>query len=155
TVANLIRFEYPWVQELVDLVLEAEKDSTLFGRYSVRDIAWGYEDPLLKAAKDILKRYNQTIVDTIGLFYGTNNTDDGLYNIYTGKDDVSKLAIINTWNGMKKLPYWTTDTSRMINGTDGTFFPPFVKKSWTMYVYSTDICRVCPDSGFPASFLHG
>ncbi|XP_060064409.1 lysosome membrane protein 2-like [Ylistrum balloti] len=141
TVGNMVRFEYPWVQELVDLVLKATKDSDLFQQYSVRDIAWGYEDPLLKAAKDIVGRYNISIDDKIGLFYGTNDTDDGLYNIHSGGDDISKLAIINKWNGLTRLPYWSTDRARMINGTDGTFFPPFVDKSWTMYVFQTDICR--------------
>ncbi|XP_033743063.1 lysosome membrane protein 2-like [Pecten maximus] len=141
TIANLIRFEYSWVQELVELVLHATQDSSLFGQYSVRDIAWGYEDNLLKAAKDIVGRFNVTIDDRVGLFYGTNNTDDGLYNIYSGSDDISKLAVINRWNGLTRLPYWSSDTARMINGTDGTFFPPFVDKSWTMYAFQTDICR--------------
>lgn len=29
----------------------------------------------------------------------------------------------------------------MINGTDGTMFPPFIKKEDTLYMYAPEICR--------------
>ena len=69
--AEIIRREYSWIQELVELVLDWGGDSNLFTTLSVKDIMWGYEDPLLKKVKSILKKYvnSTTFDDKFGLFY--------------------------------------------------------------------------------------
>ncbi|XP_046557687.1 lysosome membrane protein 2-like [Haliotis rubra] len=163
TIANLIRFEYGFIQELVDLVLEGVGER-LFLQLSVSDIMWGYEDKLLKEVDDILQRtVNKTIDDHFGLFYNQNGSDDGAYNINTGVNDASQFAMIKSWNYNSTLPYWTSLTANMINGTDGTMFPPFVDKAQPLYLFSSDICRPggnvmasgvdCrPNCGVPLSF---
>ncbi|XP_067663480.1 lysosome membrane protein 2-like [Haliotis asinina] len=141
TIANLIRFEYGFIQELTDLVLEGVGER-LFLQLSISDIMWGYEDKLLKLVDDILQRtVNKTIDDHFGLFYNQNGSDDGVYNINTGVNDASQFAVIRSWNYNSSLPYWTSVAANMINGTDGTMFPPFVDKSQPLYLFSSDICR--------------
>ncbi|KAK3099881.1 hypothetical protein FSP39_011128 [Pinctada imbricata] len=142
TIADLLEREYSFIQELAEIILDIGGDSNLFTTLSVRGIMWGYEDPLLKTVNDILKRYNQsTIDDHFGLFYKQNGTDDGLYTIDSGTKSVDHFVEIQRWNGENKLSFWTTPTCNMINGTDGTLFPPFVDKSQTLYIFSSDICR--------------
>ncbi|XP_021340100.1 lysosome membrane protein 2-like [Mizuhopecten yessoensis] len=142
-IAELLRFEYDWLQELVDALLEAVDDAELFLELSIADILWGYEDNLLKSIKDIAERFNHTLPDQFGLFYNTNGSDDGVYTIFTGSDvqGVDKFNIIDKWNSKTSLGYWNTTLCDMINGTDGTMFPPFVEKSDRLYIFSTDICR--------------
>ncbi|XP_046362728.2 lysosome membrane protein 2-like [Haliotis rufescens] len=141
TIANMIRFEYGFIQELADLILEGAGE-TLFLNLSVADILWGYEDKLLKDVDEILQRtINKTIDDHFGLFYNQNGSDDGVYNINTGVKDPSHFALIRSWNFNSNLPYWTSPSANMINGTDGTMFPPFVDKSAPLYLFSSDICR--------------
>ncbi|XP_061164515.1 cytoplasmic FMR1-interacting protein 2-like [Saccostrea echinata] len=143
TIADIIRREYSWIQELVEIVLDWGDDSNLFTTLSVKDIMWGYEDPLLKKIKAIVQKYINTTEfdDKFGLFYKQNGTDDGLYTIYSGTKSWENFNEIQLWNKEKTVPFWSTRTCNMINGTDGTIFPPFEDKGKTLYIFSSDICR--------------
>lgn len=76
-----------------------------------------------------------------------NRTNDGLYEIYTGISDVSKLTDIlkldgrTSVNNWKKLSNKTPSVCNMINGTDGGSFAPYVKPEGFLYIFETDICR--------------
>ncbi|XP_006834411.1 PREDICTED: platelet glycoprotein 4-like isoform X3 [Chrysochloris asiatica] len=69
-----------------------------------------------------------------------NNTADGVYKVFNGKDNISNVAIIDTYKGKKNLTYWPSYCD-MINGTDAASFPPFVEKSRVLQFFSSDICR--------------
>nr|XP_010310969.1 PREDICTED: platelet glycoprotein 4 isoform X2 [Balearica regulorum gibbericeps] len=69
-----------------------------------------------------------------------NGTLDGLYKVYTGKEDIKKTAIIESYKNKRNLSYWE-DYCDLVNGTDGASFPPFVKKDQTLRFFSSDICR--------------
>nr|KAF6418038.1 CD36 molecule [Rousettus aegyptiacus] len=76
----------------------------------------------------------------LNLAVAYNNTADGVYTVFNGKDDVSKVAIIDTYKGKKNLSYWSSYCD-MVNGTDAASFPPFVEKTRTLQFFSSDICR--------------
>ncbi|XP_076070185.1 lysosome membrane protein 2-like [Mytilus galloprovincialis] len=143
TVVELIRREFGFIQELVEFVLTLAKDDELFLTLSIKDILWGYEDNLLKKVLDFAKKIGHPLDldDHFGLFYNQNGSDDGLYSIYSGVKSADNFAFIKSWNNMSILPYWTTETCNVINGSDGTLFPPFVQKDDRKYLFSTDICR--------------
>uniref|UniRef100_A0A1I8FPS6 Protein kinase domain-containing protein n=1 Tax=Macrostomum lignano TaxID=282301 RepID=A0A1I8FPS6_9PLAT len=84
---------------------------------------------------------HRSINPTIGLFYGKNGSDDGEYLIFTGQSDVGHLALVDRWQFNTSLSNWDSKSSNMLNGTDGTMFPPFVDPKKRLYIYSTDICR--------------
>uniref|UniRef100_A0A4W5RZK7 Platelet glycoprotein 4 n=1 Tax=Hucho hucho TaxID=62062 RepID=A0A4W5RZK7_9TELE len=67
----------PWVLEAAIKL----NNVSLFQRRTVREILWGYKDPILKG--------------TVGLFFPYNGTYDGPYSVFTGKDDISKVSIID------------------------------------------------------------
>uniref|UniRef100_A0A3Q1JHE0 Platelet glycoprotein 4 n=1 Tax=Anabas testudineus TaxID=64144 RepID=A0A3Q1JHE0_ANATE len=102
-------------------------NSSLFQRRTVKELLWGYTDPLLNG--------------TIGVFSPYNGTYDGYYNVYNGKDDISKVGIIDRWRGEESLDFWDDKYCDMINGTDASSFPPFVDKKKPLYFFSSDICR--------------
>ncbi|TST22530.1 Platelet glycoprotein 4 [Bagarius yarrelli] len=102
-------------------------NSSLFQTRTVKELLWGYRDPMLKAQ--------------LGVFYPYNGTYDGPYNVFTGKDDISKVSTIDSWNHMQTLSYWNDTYCDMINGTDGSSFSPFLKKKAPLYFFSSDICR--------------
>uniref|UniRef100_A0A8C7F474 Platelet glycoprotein 4 n=1 Tax=Oncorhynchus kisutch TaxID=8019 RepID=A0A8C7F474_ONCKI len=95
----------------------------LFSRRTVREILWGYKDPILKG--------------TLGLFFPYNGTYDGPYSVFTGKNDISKVSIIDSW----KVSFWNNTYCDMINGTDGSSFSPFLDKKKPLYFFSPDISR--------------
>uniref|UniRef100_A0A2K6SF69 Platelet glycoprotein 4 n=1 Tax=Saimiri boliviensis boliviensis TaxID=39432 RepID=A0A2K6SF69_SAIBB len=76
----------------------------------------------------------------LNLAVAYNNTADGVYKVFNGKDDISKVAIIDTYKGKRNLSYWESYCD-MINGTDAASFPPFVEKSQVLQFFSSDICR--------------
>uniref|UniRef100_A0A8D2D7T2 Platelet glycoprotein 4 n=1 Tax=Sciurus vulgaris TaxID=55149 RepID=A0A8D2D7T2_SCIVU len=76
----------------------------------------------------------------LNLAVAYNNTADGVYKVFNGKDNISNVAIIDTYKGKRNLSYWQSYCD-MINGTDAASFPPFVEKSRTLRFFSSDICR--------------
>uniref|UniRef100_A0A5F9CYW8 Platelet glycoprotein 4 n=1 Tax=Oryctolagus cuniculus TaxID=9986 RepID=A0A5F9CYW8_RABIT len=76
----------------------------------------------------------------LNLAVAYNNTVDGVYKVFNGKDNISKVAIIDTYKGKRNLSYWPSYCD-MINGTDAASFPPFVEKSRVLQFFSSDICR--------------
>ncbi|XP_041358901.1 platelet glycoprotein 4-like [Gigantopelta aegis] len=143
SVAYLVRFEYPWVQELINYAL-AITGENLFKVVSVHDILYGYEDPLLKfVSQDIMGLFNMShfLDPNFGLMYKWNGSDDGVYNVYTGSDDIFRAGFIDKWNYFKTLSFWSGKYANMINGSDGEFFGPFVDSSKDMLFYSSQACR--------------
>lgn len=102
-------------------------NSSLFQHRTVNELLWGYTDPILKGQ--------------LGLFVPYNGTYDGFFNVYTGKDDISKVGIIDRWRGERTLRFWDDKYCDMINGTDASSFSPFVDKEKPLYFFSSDICR--------------
>uniref|UniRef100_A0A8C9HSM2 Platelet glycoprotein 4 n=1 Tax=Piliocolobus tephrosceles TaxID=591936 RepID=A0A8C9HSM2_9PRIM len=76
----------------------------------------------------------------LNLAVAYNNTADGVYKVFNGKDSISKVAIIDTYKGKRNLSYWESYCD-MINGTDAASFPPFIEKSQVLQFFSSDICR--------------
>uniref|UniRef100_A0A8C1DR89 Platelet glycoprotein 4 n=1 Tax=Cyprinus carpio carpio TaxID=630221 RepID=A0A8C1DR89_CYPCA len=92
---------------LANLLIQ-RSNSTLFQSRTVKELLWGYKDPMLGS--------------TLGVFYPYNDTIDGPYTVFTGKDDINKVATIERW-------------------ADGSSFHPFLNKKETLFFFSSDICR--------------
>ncbi|KAB1275901.1 Platelet glycoprotein 4 [Camelus dromedarius] len=120
------------IQGLLNSYIKKSK-SSMFQRRTVKELLWGYTDPFLKLVP-------YPIATTVGVFYPYNNTADGVYKVFTGKDNISKVAIIDTYKGKKNLSYWPSYCD-MVNGTDAASFPPFVEKTRVLQFFSADICR--------------
>lgn len=61
--------------------------------------------------------------------------------MYTGAKDITKLGIIDKYNGTSYLDFWTTKWANMINGSDGTLGPPYLPKSAVLSSFVSDVCR--------------
>lgn len=103
-------------------LLIASGNHTLFQQRTVSGLLWGHNK-------------------TVGLFSDYNDSTDGRFNIFTGGDDINKVAIIDKWNGNENLNFWDDKYCNQINGTDGSSFPPFVDKDKPLFFFSADICR--------------
>ncbi|XP_057360432.1 platelet glycoprotein 4 [Manis pentadactyla] len=125
---------YPnaFVQVLLNSLIKKSK-SSLFQNRTLKELLWGYKDPFLSLVP-------YPVATTVGLFFPYNDTADGYYKVFSGKDDISKVAIIDTYKGKKTLSFWPSYCD-MINGTDAASFPPFVEKTRVLQFFSSDICR--------------
>jgi hypothetical protein len=72
-----------------------------------------------------------------------NNTDDGRYEIDTGRTDTNKLATVYSWNGMRQLSdkYWYGQGARVIQGTDAELFPPGLSDRTDLEIFIGQLCR--------------
>jgi len=70
----LIRQEFSWIKELVEIILLLVQDQELFLTLSIHDILWGYEDNLLKKVKEVAAdlSIHLDLDDHFGLFYNVS-----------------------------------------------------------------------------------
>lgn len=113
----------------------------VISKLRVRDLAYeGYPDEIIKWAPTIKKDipYKDGVFSWL---YGKNNTDDGLFTVFTGVDDPTLTDIINKLNGQDRLSFWNGDTCNMINGTSIETGPPQPETPESYTFYQTIFCR--------------
>lgn len=79
--------------------------------------------------------------NTFGLFYGKNNSEEGVFDIGTGSIDSKEIGQVFTYNNVTELKYWRSNYCNMINGSDGSQFKPGLSKTDSVHVFSADLCR--------------
>jgi scavenger receptor class B protein 1 len=115
-----------------------------FVEVSVGQLLWGYEDPLLKLAKDVVPKEQKLPYDEFGLMYGKNSTHNERVTVWTGTTDITKFGIIERYNGKTHLSHWKTEECNRLNGSDGSIFPPHITKDTILKVFEKDLCRLLP-----------
>ncbi|KAE8616413.1 hypothetical protein XENTR_v10008799 [Xenopus tropicalis] len=98
-----------------------------------------YNDAIFQRHMSVGSEEDTHTVLNVAVAY--NGTLDGPYNVYNGKDDISKVAVIERYKGERSLSYWNGDNCNMINGTDAFLFSPFNKKKNHLFFFSPDACR--------------
>lgn len=115
-----------------------------FVEVSVGQLLWGYEDPLLKLAKDVVPKEQKLPYEEFGLMYGKNGTSADNVTVWTGVNDIKQYGIIQKYNGRTHLAHYTEERCNRLNGSDGSIFPPHISKESTLHVYDKDLCRLLP-----------
>ena len=79
--------------------------------------------------------------DRFGYFYPRNTSDwwDGVFNMYTGQQDLSTLGQIHSWNYSAQSPHFPGECGR-VRGA-GDFFAPGTAGQDKIELYSNDLCR--------------
>ncbi|XP_014642671.1 PREDICTED: scavenger receptor class B member 1 isoform X1 [Ceratotherium simum simum] len=111
-----------------------------FMNRTVGEIMWGYDDPLM----DLINTYLPNLFPfkgKFGLFAELNNSDSGLFTVFTGVKDFSRIHLVDKWNGLSKVSFWHSDQCNMINGTSGQMWAPFMTPESSLEFYSPDACR--------------
>ncbi|XP_042767356.1 scavenger receptor class B member 1 isoform X5 [Panthera tigris] len=70
-----------------------------------------------------------------------NNSNSGLFTVFTGVKDFSRIHLVDKWNGLSKVKYWHSDQCNMINGTSGQMWAPFMTPETSLEFYSPEACR--------------
>lgn len=103
----------------------------------------GYSDPLLNLASIVPSSVVpvQIPFDKFGWFYSRNGsaTYDGVFNMYTGVNDITKFGKIGEWDYMNHTHFYESHCG-MVNGSAGEFFPPSQTKG-SISLFSSDVCR--------------
>ncbi|XP_069727455.1 scavenger receptor class B member 1 isoform X2 [Phaenicophaeus curvirostris] len=127
-----------FVKLLLSGALAGLKQEAFMNR-TVREIMWGYEDPLIDTINALVPGLIP-FKGKFGLFVELNNSNSGLFTVHTGKKNISRVHMVDSWNGLKKVNYWRSNECNMINGTAGEMWPPFMSPT-SLEFYSPDACR--------------
>ncbi|XP_059532238.1 scavenger receptor class B member 1 isoform X1 [Myotis daubentonii] len=111
-----------------------------FMNRTVGEVMWGYDDPLVSLVNKYLPGVFP-IKGKFGLFAELNNSNSGLFTVYTGIKNFSRVHLVDKWNGLSKVNYWHSDQCNMINGTSGQMWAPFMTPETPLEFYSPEACR--------------
>uniref|UniRef100_A0A3B5KIW7 Scavenger receptor class B, member 2a n=1 Tax=Takifugu rubripes TaxID=31033 RepID=A0A3B5KIW7_TAKRU len=109
----------------------------LFLTRTVHEVLWGFKDPLLTK----LHTMRSEVDEYFGLMWKKNGTHEGEFVFHTGVENYLDYGKIDTWNGMRKMNWWSSNQSNMINGTDGAVFHPLINRNELLYIFAADLCR--------------
>ncbi|MEE6523296.1 hypothetical protein FKM82_022129, partial [Ascaphus truei] len=76
-----------------------------FMNRTVKDILWGYESALLDFLNTFLPG-KLPFKGKFGLFADFNNSNTGLFTVYTGVGDISRVQMVDSWNGQKEVTFY-------------------------------------------------
>lgn len=111
-----------------------------FMNRTVGEILWGYEDPFV----NFLSKYFPDmfpIKGKFGLFVGMNDSSSGVFTVFTGVQNFSKIHLVDKWNGLSEINYWHSEQCNMINGTAGQMWAPFMTPESSLEFFSPEACR--------------
>ncbi|CAG2064809.1 unnamed protein product, partial [Timema podura] len=139
--ASYMARDKPMLRIFVSGILEG-LGSVVVTKTSGQLLLEGYEDPILDTLKNfrsLLKNINIPFTK-FGWFSERNNSAsyDGLFNMYTGTDDLSKLGMMYSWNYEHQSHYYK-ESCGLVRGTTGEICAP-VKDMATLDLFSSDIC---------------
>lgn len=104
----------------------------------------GYDDALLKVIRaNNDPNYPKIPFDRMGWFYSRNNSEtyDGKFRMFTGVDEITKVGILQRWNG-KNTTNLYRDNCSDIRGTSGELWPPIQNNEKpNLSIFAPDICR--------------
>merc|ERR1719158_1789223 len=139
----------PNLRWMVNILLKGIKEK-LFITKTVNEILFsGFHDPIFDKLEELIKFIPQikkmippgSVTDKFAFFYNRNGTDyiDGVWNMFTGAGDNSKMGQVNTWNYTTNPGYWKGNCGQ-VKGGAGEFYPPGLQKTF-IEMYSNDLCR--------------
>ncbi|XP_022700947.1 scavenger receptor class B member 1-like [Varroa jacobsoni] len=121
----------------IEELFEKHNQTFLIQR-KVRELLFeGYQDPLLRVAKEM----GWSSSTRFGYQVNRNNSDDGIYTIYTGEEGMENYGTVDSWDGKKRVLAFRRSCS-FINGTTGEMWPPYTLTRQTPLVFFVSpICR--------------
>lgn len=111
-----------------------------FMNRTVGEILWGYDDPFVHFLNTYLPDM-LPIKGKFGLFVGMNNSNSGVFTVFTGVQNFSRIHLVDKWNGLSKIDYWHSEQCNMINGTSGQMWAPFMTPESSLEFFSPEACR--------------
>ncbi|XP_049907418.1 lysosome membrane protein 2a isoform X2 [Epinephelus moara] len=109
----------------------------MFMTRTVHEVLWGFKDPLLTKVHSM----KPEVDEYFGLMWKKNGTHEGEFVFHTGEENYLDYGKIDTWNGLSKMSWWSSNQSNMINGTDGAVFHPLINRNELLYIFAADLCR--------------
>lgn len=142
--------------EAYEVLTSHTQEQILFTTRSVRELIFGYQDPVLAVLKNFEPSLNDVFpgwMKNYTIDYAYENV--GLNTIITGEDDMAHIRWYERWNNMSSLtvtpactstscptyPLWDSAEANAVAGNDGTQFDPPVTSSSSLTVFFSSYYR--------------
>lgn len=108
------------VRNIVSLGLSGVSEG-FFVKRSARELLFDGYPEVLTSFGPLLNPNLPNTKGRFGWLYGRNNTDDGLFTVFTGKDDIKRINQIDRYNGLQELKFWKQNSicNKLNGATDG------------------------------------
>lgn len=114
-----------WLFEISEKILEEIRHG-FFVTKSVRELTFaGYPDVFMDFAKYVIPKAKDKYKGKFGYLVGLNASDDGLYCVNNGIDNIGKINLIKSVDGRDALNLWPGSFCNFFNSsTRGEVSPP-------------------------------
>lgn len=130
------------VRTIITPILAALGENQIIITKPVKDFLWGYPDPALTKLKPLLSRWVPDIDNKFGMLQGQNESyAPGEITVDLGTTDYARANSILRINGFDKLPFWNSEFSNSIYGTDAQQMPPSIERGQKLEYFSRDLFR--------------
>uniref|UniRef100_A0A1I8M439 CD36 family protein n=1 Tax=Musca domestica TaxID=7370 RepID=A0A1I8M439_MUSDO len=108
----------------------------------------GYSDDMMTTARTMTNIFGKKVevpFDKFGWFYTRNGSAEltGVFNAYTGADDISRMGQMHTWNYKTNTGFFESHCG-MVNGSAGEFYPKNLTPDSIVGLFTPDMCRTVP-----------
>lgn len=143
TSLSWLRATSPGISFAARLGIESATN-TFFIRRTVRELLFeGYPDILTTLGMLLRPELPSVYRGRFGYFFPKNNTDDGVYRVFTGETDINRLNVIDSHNGVSSLRYWKSANCNDLRGaTKSEMRSPKSLESGEIHMFNSEICRV-------------
>lgn len=145
TVTHITRNKSPFLKGLINEIFRWS-NSNLTVSKSVRELLFdGYDDQVLDLLTKLPPQPDLPVIPfkKFGWFVDRNEslTYDGNFTMFTGKDDIFKLGILEKWNNSPNVSFYSGKCSQ-VRGTTGELWPPISHLHRpNATIFATDFCR--------------
>ncbi|XP_028967227.1 scavenger receptor class B member 1-like [Galendromus occidentalis] len=114
--------------------------------YTVRELTYGGRPNTLIALAHLTESIETSVSDEqdksnrFGFAVDQNDTNPGIFNMYTGETSIKDLNRIHSVNGEHIRRIWQEPKCNVVDGTFGTLKPP-MDESGSTRIYVPDMCR--------------
>jgi len=139
--------DYPFMRAMMDQALKLCNE-TMFMKVRVGNLTFdGVDSEMLHLGDSAMPDLEEAIsanipFDRFGWFYDRNGSEsyDGLFEMFTGEDDIYKVGQISRWNEEGSLGNLYPRPCDRLEGSAGEFFPQDQDKTSISY-FTPDLCR--------------
>jgi len=130
------------VRVVVTLALDAVSEG-FFIKRSVKQLLFeGYPDLLTSFGPLLNSKIPSNNNGKFAWLYGMNGSDDGVFNVFTGRDNIKMLNMMDRYMGSNSLDHWPDGShcNSLNQSTNAEIFPP-IKEGENLYLFHPQFCR--------------
>ncbi|XP_053200469.1 platelet glycoprotein 4-like [Panonychus citri] len=140
---NWLQQASPAVRLVVGVALDTTSQGFFINRTVKQLLFEGYPDVLTTFGPLLRPELPSAYNGRFGFFYPKNNTDDGVYRVHTGEDNINLLNVMESHNGATSLKYYSTPECNSFAGTTKSEVrPPLTPQTRELRMFNAEICRV-------------